>query len=41
MASERESEHLNITSMELNKIMDPHRQTNDGNQLRDNDETES
>ena len=32
MASERESEHLNITSMELNEIMDPHRQTNDGNQ---------
>ena len=41
MASERGSEHLNITSMELNEIMDPHRQTNDRNQLRENDETES
>ena len=40
MANERESNQLNITSMEMNEIMDPHRKTNDGNQLREKDETE-
>ena len=37
MANERESNQLNITSMEMNEIMDPHRKTNDGNQLREKD----
>ena len=39
MASEIESEHKNVTSLELNEIMDPHRHATDRNQIRESDET--